>query len=199
MLSRTYCVGENTQRQKRKERFRWDRMLGEITQRPMSTKKSRVRRHSISSLEEAAKKVAQEPVTEATMPSTQNASSGSFEQTSDRRYNARKRPLPIDASIANDISPAKKFALLAGGLTMEDLVKNAPATAGGDQYLCLPGGERHVNTLSHVGCHVVALRHTGLHASFSSTIVKLRKWWSLLRYTRVTTRSTSCSRTYYYC
>ena len=105
----------------------------------MSTKRSRVRRHSISSLEEAAKKVAQEPiiVTDSTkMPSTQNA-----EMFSNARYgNARKRPLPIDVSLASDISPAKRFALLPGGLSMEDLLKNATPTAGGDQCLCLPGG-----------------------------------------------------------
>ena len=111
-------------------------------QQPMSTKRGRVRRHSISSLEEAAKKVAKESASEpstSTMPSLQNEQNLHAEG-----HNPRKRPLPFDhtASLANEMSPAKKCAMLTGGLTMEDLLKNAPAHAtGGDQYLCLPGGK----------------------------------------------------------
>ena len=110
-------------------------------QQPMSTKRNRVRRHSISSLEEAAKKVSKEPANEraeSTMPISQ--------QNDQTLRSARKRPLPIDAAaaaaLANDLSPAKKVALLAGGLTMEDLLKSAPVHAtGGEHYLCLPGGK----------------------------------------------------------
>ena len=119
-------------------------LLGEITQHhSMSTKRGRVRRHSISSLEEAAKKVAQEPSSaEATMPSFSEA--GKYTIMSQDR--SRKRPLPVDAA-SDSMSPAKKIALLTGGVTMEDLLKNAPssgtsvASSGGDQYLCLPGGK----------------------------------------------------------
>ena len=122
-------------------------LLGEITQHhSMSTKRGRVRRHSISSLEEAAKKVAQEPSSgEATgMMSTHML--GSLGEAGKYLKFDRKRPLPLDA--ASDMSPAKKIALLTGGVTMEDLLKNtAPSAAtsaqssGGDQYLCLPGGK----------------------------------------------------------
>ena len=122
----------------------------------MSTKRGRVRRHSISSLEEAAKKVAKESASEPsqtdTMPSVQNEQSMHAEG-----HNPRKRPLPFDhaASLANDMSPAKKFAILTGGLTMEDLLKSAPAqghATGGDQYLCLPGGKEslYIKRLLHV-------------------------------------------------
>ena len=96
-----------------------------------------MRRHSFSSLEEAARKIAQDPkVSEAAAPTTAAAAG----------CNMRKRQLPIDAALANDANPAKKIALMSGGLTMEELLKNAPSMtpgAGGDQYLCLPGGEKY--------------------------------------------------------
>lgn len=132
-------------------------LLGEDTQHSMSTKRGRVRRHSISSLEEAAKRVAQENAIDATtpggaatiMPSRQNElmmmqiRGASATQQDEKYYNARKRPLPLDAS---DTSPAKKIALLGGGVTMEELLRNAQpaaATTSGDepQHLCLPSGK----------------------------------------------------------
>lgn len=107
----------------------------------MSTKRSRARRHSISSLEEAAKKAVQEP-SDSTMPTT--TQHAEIVSAVDARYGkAKKRPLPIDASLASDVNPAKKFAMLAGGLSMEDLLKNAALQTpgeGADQYLFLPGG-----------------------------------------------------------
>ena len=118
-------------------------LLGEITELSMSTKRSRVRRHSISSLEEAAKKAAQEPTDSKTaMGITVNAAEMLATSGSS---NARKRPLPLDASHTNDVSQAKRLALLTGGLSMEDLLKNAAvapthALGGDPQYLCLPGG-----------------------------------------------------------
>ena len=122
-------------------------LLGEVTQISMSTKRSRARRHSISSLEEAAKKAAQEPSDSikiaATMPTT--TQHAGMMSAGDARYGkAIKRPLPIDASLASDVSSTKKFAMLAGGLSVEDLLKNtSPQTpGGGDQYLCLPGGTK---------------------------------------------------------
>lgn len=122
---------------------------GEIREElPMSTKRNRTRRHSFSSLEEAARKIAQEPKVSETaacavnMPAEQLLSARGSGVAG---YNSRKRPLPIDAALANDANPAKKFAMMSGGLTMEELLKSGPSvtqTAGGDQFLCLPGGER---------------------------------------------------------
>ncbi len=125
-------------------------LLGEITQLlSMSTKRSRVRRHSISSLEEAAKKAAQEPSDSTAIMPTTTLQAETVSAASDARYGkAKKRPLQIDsASLASDVNPAKKFAMLAGahgGLSMEDLLKNAalqtPGEGADQQYLFLPGG-----------------------------------------------------------
>ena len=113
----------------------------------MSTKRSRARRHSISSLEEAAKRAAQEPSdSTAIMPTTTQQAETVMSAASDARFGkAKKRPLPIDpTSLASDVNPAKKFAMLAGGLSMEDLLKNAaqqtPGEGADQQYLFLPGG-----------------------------------------------------------
>ena len=142
-------------------------LLGEITQLSMSTKRSRARRHSISSLEEAAKKAAQEPsdstkTAPAIMPTTVQQAEIVTVSAGDARYGkAKKRPLPIDAdSLISDANPAKKFAMLAaaGGLSMEDLLKNAAlqttqAGEGADQqYLFLPGGSYTKERAMSVPC-----------------------------------------------
>ena len=127
---------------------------GEIIQElPMSAKRNRTRRHSFSSLEEAARKIAQEPKVNSeaavNMPTEQFILSARGRDASGvAGYNSRKRPLPIDSDLANDANPAKKFAMVSGGLTMEELLKSTPSVtppAGGEQYLCLPGGEDFVN------------------------------------------------------